>query len=683
MSAIPSNLSRAPNLLTSQLLAAQIGRTNVDLLTLTAKMASNREISRMSDNAVKATAISTLQSILERNDQRLTNLDTAGDLVDMLDSTFSDAGDLVRSAKSIASSQIGVTSDAATRSNQAVVIESMISQLADLANRQTRGVYIFGGSTVSRQPLVSVSGGYRYVGQGAGLVTDLDIGDRIPVTLGGDNAIGEISARLRSTADLNPDLTPETRVASLNGARGLGVAAGVVNFSFDGGPVTTIDLTGADTLSDIDDAITSAINQYEAANSVTILGPGGVSFSGGAISIDVAAGPPDPQLTFTDIGSGTTAQDLGLAQTPFEATAPAGADVNPKLTLLSPVSSLPGLTTPMGSIRIRMRQASVNQTYDVDLSSAQTIDDVRRIIEDTAPGVRVRINDAGTAINLYNEISGPAMSVEEVPGGAETATELGIRSLHAETRISEFNDGRGVGIVDGATDPDSGAPDPAGNVDFKIHLGDGSAFTVDLRPQDLATVQTVIDRINSQAADAVAAGTIPAGSFSAGLSDGANGIAFSDPLGLGPITVEKQNNSAAAEDLGLTGGAYDMTTGTFVAQDRATVRVQNIMTALMDLRDALRADDSAGITLAGSQLDGHIDRLTSTHALVGVYGQRLEVAKQRQQDLSLMDESMKSQLQDLDFAAASTRYSLLQTQLQAALTVGAQTQSTSLLDFLG
>jgi len=685
MSAIPSNLTRAPNLLTSQIFASQLGRTNVQLLTLQAQMSSLRAVARMSDDAVKASAISTLDDRIERTAQRMTNIDTAGDVLDRLDSTLGNASDLVRSAQAIASGQIGVGSDPATRTTQAVIIDSMISSLADLANTQTRGIYVFGGSTPSRPPLVSVSGGYRYVGQGSGLVTDLDIGERVPITLGGDNAIGEVSARLRSTADLNPSLTGDTRLASVAGGRGLGVSLGTFNFSFNNGPTASVDLTHADTLQNVTDALTAAIRQYETDNSVSVLGPGGVSLSGGSINIDVVSGGsgPNPQLTFTDAGAGTTAHDLGLAQASFDSTSPLGSDLNPRLTLQSSVASLAGVTQPLGSIRIRMSQGSVNAVHDVDLSSARSIDDIRRLIEDSSPGVRVRINNTGTGINIYNEVAGPGLSIEEVPGGANTATELGIRSFHAQTATSELNDGRGVRIIDGATNPVTGAPDPARDVDFIIHLGNGSQFTVDLRSQDMLNIQSVIDRINSQAAAAVARGDIPPGSFSAGLTDGANGIAFSDPLAFGPITIEKQNNSPAADDLGLMGGTYDASSATFLSQDRARVRVQNVLTTLMDLRDALRNNDSDGITLAGSQLDQHIDRLNTTHGLVGVYGQRVEQAGQRQLDLDLLDRSSKSQLQDLDLSEASVRYNILQTQLQAALTVGARAQSTTLLDFLG
>ncbi len=685
MTTLPSNIARAPNLMTSRIFLSQLTRTNVALASIQSKLASGRDVLRPSDDSVRASAIGMLDDRLERISQRMNNLGLAENTLGLLDSSLGEATDLIRDARAIASSQIGITSDAETRRNQAVVIDSMIQELVNLGNRQTRGVYIFGGSTPGTQPLVPTNLGYRYVARGAGLVTDLDLGDRVPITLGGESTIGQLSSRIRGTADLDPVLTGATRLTDLNGARGLGISLGTVTFSFGGGPDATIDLTGAETVQNVIDRVTASLRQYETDNGVTVLGPGGVSMGGGSLTIDVAGSvtPPSPELSFRDEGGGTTGADLGLTSNPFVQFGGVGEDIGPRLTLLTPVSALSNITTPLGSIRVRFNQGDTSTYQDVDLSSAQTLDDVRRLIESTGLGVRMVINEDGTGINVFNEISGPGLSIEEIQGGVNTATELGIRSLSMATSIADFNEGRGVRIVDGATDPQTGAPDPARDVDFVIKLGNGDQFSVDLRPQDMSSVQSVIARINQQAADAVLAGDIPAGAFAAGLTDGANGIAFTDQLGLGTITVERMNNSPAAGDLGLLGGTYDAFSATFVAQDRAAARVDNLLTTLIDLRDALRDNDSDGIALAGERLETHVDRLSSSQALVGVYSQRVSKAADRQEDLAVLDEQAKSQLQDLDYAAASMRFSLLRTQLEAGLTVGAQSQTRTLLDFLG
>lgn len=687
MSSIPSNIGRVSTLMASRFFISNLGRTNLDLLNLQTKLATNKDVGKVSDDPVRAASISVLDDRLERARQQLRNLGAADAALSVLDTAVAEASDLVLEAKSIALSQIGATSDTETRRQQAVVIDSLIRQLYDLTNREHNGVHIFGGATASRPPVVELSGGYRYTARGVGLFTDIGSADRIPVTLGVDAAIGPISSRLRSTMDLDPALTPATRISDLRGASGLGVELAPVSFSFAGGPAATVDLTGADTMQDVADAMTAAIRQYETDNGVSILGPGGITIGAGAgsggLDFDMAAGAPGNGLVFTDIGAGVAARDLGLAGVSLDTANTVTADLDPRLTELTPIAAIPSASGGLGGVRFRMTTATGSSVREVDLSSAQTMGDVINLIQTRAPGVRAEIGATGRGLDVLSEVGGPSLTVEEVPGGLGTASALGIRSYTATTRIADFNHGRGVRIVDGAVDPISGAPDPAGNVDFVIRLGDGSDFSVDLRPQDLASVQSVIDRINQAAADAVTAGQIPAGSFTAGLSDDANGITFFDNLGLGAISVEKANNSAAAEDLGLLAGTWNAGSATFVAQDRAGIRVDNLFTSLISLRDALLADDSAGISLAVEDLDSDVDRIASTRALVGVHAERVQRVTERQEDRTVLDERIKSELQDLDFTEAAIRLSLLQTQLQAGLTVAAQSQSRTLLDFLG
>jgi flagellin-like hook-associated protein FlgL len=221
------------------------------------------------------------------------------------------------------------------------------------------------------------------------------------------------------------------------------------------------------------------------------------------------------------------------------------------------------------------------------------------------------------------------------------------------------------------------------NTDFTIRLGDpaSTAFTVDLRPQDMVTVQTVLDRINAQAQ---AAGVNVPTDFRATLNDGANGICLmQNQSWAGAPTIKMENNSPAAEQLGLLSTTWDAPSGTLKGSDRATVRVDNLFTHLIDLRQALLNNDTAGITLAGEGLEDSVKSLAETRALVGGYAKRVDDGSKRLDDLTLLDQKSRSLLQDTDFAEAASRFSLLQTQLQAALQVTAQSFSHTLLDFLG
>ncbi|MCC6677059.1 MAG: hypothetical protein IT436_07940 [Phycisphaerales bacterium] len=687
MSILPANISRVPNLMFSQVSLSNLTRTNISLFGLQTQMVTGKAVNKMSDDAVRAASILVLHDRLERSGQQQRNLEHAASSLNMLENALRDAGELALQAKDIASSQLSFGVSAGERASQATVISEMLAGLYNISNRESEAGYVFGGSRSAVPPVVEFHGGYRYVGGGPGLITDQAMGATVPITLGPGNPIGSLSARVRGGVDLNPNLSPDTRLADLAGARGLGVAMGAVRFSFGAGPAAEVELTGADTAGDVADRLTKAIRDYESAEGVTILGSGGVGFSGGGFTFDVMPGPAS--LAFSEVGSGVTAQDLGLCtgdgSLSFSSTRTAAVDLDPALTWLSPVSTLAGLTGPLGSIRVN----NVGKSVTLDLSGAQTLQDIKNTIEGADLGVRVEINADGTGIDVLNEVAttrSGAMSIEEVGGAGLTATRLGIRTLGADTRLDEFNDGRGVQIINGSVNPTTGLADPALDVDFTITLGDSAntRIRVDLRPQDVLTVQTVIDRINQEAAPQLAAAGLPAAALRAGLSDSSNGIVLTQDAGFGAaLRVEPNNNSLAAEQLGLMTGRYDTASASLVGEDRAKVRVDNLFTNLLDLREALLGNQTSGIGLAGEGLGVSVERLAETRGLVGGFSKRVTDAGEREQDRAVLDEQLRSQLEDLDYTEAATRFSLLQTQLEAGLRTAATANTLTLLDYLG
>jgi len=82
-------------------------------------------------------------------------------------------------------------------------------------------------------------------------------------------------------------------------------------------------------------------------------------------------------------------------------------------------------------------------------------------------------------------------------------------------------------------------------------------------------------------------------------------------------------------------------------------------------------------------VEASIDRIAETRGVVGGHGQRVDAATQRETDRSQLDETIRSQLRDVDFTEAASRFSLLQTQLEAGLRTTAMASQRSLLDFLG
>ena len=138
--------------------------------------------------------------------------------------------------------------------------------------------------------------------------------------------------------------------------------------------------------------------------------------------------------------------------------------------------------------------------------------------------------------------------------------------------------------------------------------------------------------------------------------------------------------SRAAEHLGIAGS----TTGaSLIGADRATVAADGVFSHLIALRDALATNDETGIEIAAERLELDFRRVAESRAEVGVKARRVSDSILRQEDLRIQDMGLRSQVQDLDYTEAAVRFSILQQQLQAGLTVASQTATLSLLDFIG
>ncbi|MDY7107794.1 MAG: flagellin [Planctomycetota bacterium] len=652
MTTIPSNLARVPNLLSSRLMLSSITRSSTDLLDLQVKMASGKDINRPSDDAIGTSAVSVLDDIIERRDQRLRNLSHADSVLNNVDAALGDVSGILLEAKSIASSQIGVGSDEQTRENQAKIIDAMLSQLIGIGNRQYQQMYFFGGNATDVPPIVSVQNGLRYQGEGDGLVTDVGLSRDLPITVSGADAFGALSARVEGNRDLDPTMTLNTRLVDLNGARGLGISLGSIDVDVNGTDLS-VDLTDAHTVGDVIDTLETAIQTVDAGAVVQI-----DAATGNRLEIIPTLGP----ITISDPEVDATAADLGL-NTTFPMGGGTGSDIDPKLTEHTLITSLTGVTAPLGTIRL----SNLGQSRDLDLSGATTIEDLANLVEGLDLGIRVEIAETGDRLSFINELSGGEMSIAEVAGGS-TATELGVRSFTYDTSLDDFNDGLGVQIRSGSVDPETGLPDPAADEDIRISTHDGTVFAVDFAGAE--TVQDILDAINAASGGAV----------TADLALDGNGIRLTDhTVGANDFAVTRLNGSFAGEDLGILGSTPG---ATLVGEDRATVAVDSVFAHLMALRDALEGNDERGIMLAGEKLEADVSRVAETRAEVGVRSRRVTDATGREEDLRIQDMGLKSEIQDLDFTEAALRFSVLQQQLQAGLTTASQISYLSLLDFL-
>lgn len=681
MSSIPSNLTRVPNALASSLTLNGLTSVNSELLRVQNQMSTLQRVNRPSDDPIAAALIGSLDQEIEAETQRERNLSQASAVLSTIDAEIGSLSDLVLEAKTVASSQLGAGSDAGTREQQSLVVDALLDQLFAAVNSDYAGLSLFAGSATGTRPVESFYGGYVYRGERDGMRADLGPEIDFPITAPADDVVGSLSARVEGDVDLNPTLTADTLLSDLRGPMTAAGSLGVMDVTIDNGTPATIrvDLSAAETVGDVRDMVESAIRNDGPAGALNGPFGAGVAIGNDRLVLDPAAGVT---ITFADGPVGQTASALGLSAHNFTNAAQsnpgAGAGLDPRLTDRTVIGATNPATALDTGADIRIRNGSRSGT--VTLDAGMTVGELKEAVRRLDLGVRVEIDGSGDSINFVNEVAGLRMSVEEA-GGTAAAT-LGVRTMKATTALSTFNDGRGVEIAHGEVD-ETGAPDPNRNVDFRVSLSDGTTFEVDLEPADVEDVQSLLARIN---ADAAAAGVTVgggAGEFRAVLASGSNGIQLEDRLGgAGAVSVETLNGYAA-EDLGLLDGAS--TTGTpavLTGTDRSTVRVDSLFTTLMDLRDSLAGDDERGITFAGERLEADSERLAVARATVGGRAKRIDDAAARLEDRMLLDTRIKSDLQDLDFFEASTRFSLLQTQLQATLTVASRSAPLSLLNFL-
>ncbi len=642
MSSIPSNLVRVSASHSTNLMLSQVRDNNLQLLKVQEQISSGKRVTRPSDDAAAVSSINLLQRVLTRDAQRQGNLTQAQGLLDTTDQSLSDATDLLLEAQSIASSQVGIGSTAETRANQAQVVASQINSLLNLANRDQRGIHLFGGSASNTTPFVEQFGGIRYVGPRDNMQADLGLLHSVGINSNGHDAFNALSSRVVSSVDLDPDATAATRLVDVHGARGKGVQTGSVNVDINGA-VTEVDLSTADTLGDV---VTRINDTLGAAGSLAIGG------NGFALTAN-----PGFNLTISDIGTGVVAQDLGIDITATPGPPVSGADVNPRVTERTTVASL-GIPVDLAS-GLKITNGATTQV--VSFAAATTIQDMINTVESAEMGVRLEINGAGTGFNLVNEVSGTTLSIGENAGGT-TATDLGLRSLDTTTELVEFNFGRGVETVSGN--------------DLRIHTHDGTDIDVDL--SGAATVADVIGAVQTAAA---AAGLVVPADFDIGLVADGNGLLITDnTAGPDSLTVTALNGSHAAEHLGVAGdyGAAATATGA----DNAQVRSESVFTHLKMLQEGLLTNDEALITEAGTLLNADIEHVTTARADVGVRSRQVSQQAARIDEQGVQTESLLSDLQDANLEELATRLVQLQQQLEGTYLAGRQVLSLSLLDFL-
>ena len=534
-----------------------------------------------------------------------------------------------------------------TRANQATVIDGQLRSLMEIVNRRYQDVPLFAGhqfGDAGDAVFIERFGGVQYTGSTTDLAGDVGLLSNVEFTTDGLEALGALSSRVRGSIDLSPQLTGDTHLNDLRGAQGQGIRRGSLFVNVDGTQVT-VDLTTADTADDVVGRINAAIES--------------VSPGAGQLAIDTngfTLASNGATITISDPTTGQVAADLGIVVSASGGTV-AGVDVGRRLTHATELAALGAAVDFAAGLSIT--QGAVTKV--ADFSSAQTVQDLVNVVEQLNLGLRLEVNAEGTGLDLVTSVSGVELAIRE--NGGTTAADLGLPTFGPDTRLDELNHGLGV-------------PTVPGEDDLAVVLHDGTTFNINL--DTAVTASDVVALFEQAASDA---GVAVPGTFSIAIDSAAGGFVLTDnTTGTLDFRVKPVGASTAVEALGILAAVGDETT--IAGDDVSTVRVESVLTHLMELRDALRNNDERGITFAGSSIESDIDALARARADVGVRAQRAEQQQNRNSELTLLDQNLLSDLRDADLTEVITRFTAMQQQLQATLQVGASNLQLSLLDFL-
>lgn len=240
---------------------------------------------------------------------------------------------------------------------------------------------------------------------------------------------------------------------------------------------------------------------------------------------------------------GSVAEDLGLVQTTTGDTLTSKRLLaGLKTSLISSLNGGSGFGT-LGSIQITDRAGTL---ASIDLSSAETLDDIIQTINAGNASVVARVNQARNGIEIADTSAG-AGDLSIVDGDAtETATLLGLAQTEA-TDVLSSGTLKLQSVSEGTLLADYRGGVSDGSFTVTNSAGQSGAISfAQLKPKNLADV---IDAFNSLGIN-----------VEASINTDGNGISLVDSSGgSGSLSVKNVGNSVTADELGLTGTSVSKT----------------------------------------------------------------------------------------------------------------------------
>ena len=483
----------------------QFGQTQ--LYQVQMQLATGQQFQVPSEAPAAAQRVMRIQSLLQRKAQMKTSITTNQSYLNQTDSALTNVSNLLTDVRAAAVGVIGSTASDSQRTAVVEQIDQAISEMVDIGNQQFNGRYLFAGSNTSVQPFkLTESGTVAYSGNNGRVLSYVDVTSLFDTNVSGAEALGAISQPVQG-ANLQPELTYDTRLADLR--QGAGVGTGSIAIS-DGHNTSVIDLRQAATIGDV---ATLIHNNPPAGRSLNVE----VTSTGLTVKLvpDPGFNPAQDNLSVQEVGNGSVANALGILCPNGVGAGPlVGAALDPAVESTTSVDDVLGCRA-MGFVHFdganndiileaNRRGASLTDGTLLNGVEIRLLDNAPGPGQESAefdPGVKATDDDPGTPGILTVHISLGTTSPQKIIDAINDAVGIPFTARHDPTD-------------DNGSPPDAIEVIPASTVTAG---GDGVEFdrtsglqitagdkTFEVSFSEAKTVEDLINAINSSGAGVVA-----------------------------------------------------------------------------------------------------------------------------------------------------------------------------------
>ncbi len=398
-------------------LLSQVQSSLLSMADLELQLSTGVKFQVASADPTTASQVMTLQQLIAKQTQIKTNITTNSSYLAATDSALMSASKLITSIRSAALGAIGDTVTDSQRSSVAEEVQQALEQLLSIGNTQFRDRYLFAGSDCASSPFsISSSNLVTYSGNTTSLLSYDDVSSLFSTNVDGNAAFGSISTEVKGTASLSPTLTSETKLTDLRGGEGLDLASILVS---DGTKTSTIDLSGAKTIGDVAELIKA---HAPAGRELNVE----INAKSISISLDKAGGGT---LSISDVGSGTTAAELGIVCQNVGVNTVTGRDLDPIVEKTASTSSLLG---SQARAVLFSKGADNDVVFTADTMGATTSAGV------ALNGVAISyVADSATGAVSVNYTPGSSIVIHVATDGSTTADQViaAVNTLHSSGGI--------------------------------------------------------------------------------------------------------------------------------------------------------------------------------------------------------------------------------------------------------